>query len=326
MIDPDVLEKLTIYSRMEQKKAQEKGLHRAPIIGEQDIFGDDDSIFINLHLYNGAAKDAEPDHFHGHDFFELVYVVRGQCTQFVNNNSVKTVLDEGTLSLLNPNAKHCLMTELDNSIIVNILLKKGLFNATFWPLISEQQSISNFFMSYFFAPENTNDFSLIRADHKESLDGIVGYICREYIQRKLYYKNTLSCLLSIFFAEVIRNKRRDPYPDNADRKESAKVSGIVNYLCVNYATATLSSAANYFNYTPSYFSAYIKRHTGRTFRSLINEIRMSYTNYYLSSTSLALKDVSEILGFTQICNFYEFVRKNYESTPGELRMRLSGRR
>lgn len=92
-------------------------------------------------------------------------------------------------------------------------------------------------------------------------------------------------------------------------KVAVQITALFNYLSVNYATATLVSTAEYFHYHPNYLSAFVKKHTGKTFRSILNDIKLSQANYYLTNTNLSISEIAERLGFQQFCNFYDFIKK-----------------
>ena len=144
-------------------------------------------------------------------------------------------------------------------------------------------------------------------------------LCLEYLDRKSYYAINLRCMLVLLFSEIVRsstetlNKR--PFTD----KVSVQITALFNYLSVHYATATLASTAEYFHYHPHYLSAFVKKNTGRTFSSILNEIKLFQASYYLLNTNMPIKTISEKLGFTQLCNFYDFIKKNYHTTPVKFR-------
>lgn len=102
-------------------------------------------------------------------------------------------------------------------------------------------------------------------------------------------------------------------------KISVQITALFNYLSINYATATLASTAAYFHYHPNYLSAFIKKNTGKTFRSILNDIKLSQANYFLCNTSMSMNEIAEQLGFLQLCNFYDFIKKNYGMTPVQYR-------
>lgn len=125
----------------------------------------------------------------------------------------------------------------------------------------------------------------------------------------------------LFFTEAVRSASDEITHQPVLDKAAAQISELFQYLSVHSADATLASTAEYFHYHPNYLSAFIKKHTGKTFRSILNEIKLAQANYPLTSTTLTIGEISERLGYQQLCNFYDFIRKNYHMTPAEYRRR-----
>lgn len=284
-------------------------------LSEFAVFEDGSEIFINLHL---PEANTESDQLHGHDFFELNYVIKGSCRQNIDNGH-PLILQEGTLCILNPNARHSLYVENEDSIVLNILMKTTLFNTTFWPLLQQTEHIGQFFLSYFLSQDTSANFLIYHTQNPPAILAMLNHICIEYLERDLYYKVSMRCILLLFFTQVVRSSATEISRQQFPNKVAVQVTALLNYLSVNYATATLASTAEYFHYHPNYLSAFVKKHTGKTFRSILNGIKLSQANYYLINTNLSISEIAERLGFQQLCNFYDFIKKNYGMTPMEYR-------
>lgn len=281
----------------------------------KDVFEENSDIFINLHTTKVNSRTAM---LHGHDFFELNYVIKGSCQQIIDNASL-IELPQGSLCIMNPNARHNLSVKSDSDMVLNISLKKSLFNATFWSLIEQQEYIGQFFLSYFLSQDASSNFLVFDTKPNAELDYLADHICREYLERKSYYQITLRCMLVLFFTEIIRSNTIQINNHKFTSKVSVQITALFNYLSTNFATATLASTAAYFHYHPNYLSGFVKKHTGKTFRSILNDIKLSQAAYYLTNTNMPVKDISERLGFMQLCNFYEFIKKNFHTTPVKYR-------
>lgn len=279
------------------------------------VFEAGNDIFINLHT---IEENSSKSLLHGHDFFELNYVIRGSCVQQLHNNS-PVVLQDDAVCIMSPNARHNLKVNTEKDLVLNISLKRSIFTTTFFSLIEQHEYIGQFFLSYFLSLDKTADYLLFHINSKEKISDMMETICLEYLDRKSYYAINLRCMLVLLFSEIVRssteslNKR--PFTD----KVSVQVTALFNYLSIHYATATLVSTAEYFHYHPNYLSAFIKKNTGRTFSSILNEIKLFQASYYLLNTNMPIKTISEKLGFSQLCNFYDFIKKNYQTTPVKFR-------
>ena len=89
-------------------------------------------IFINCHtpFMNHVI--------HSHDFFEMIYVCKGEVLDWVDGTEIW--LGEGELCIHNPNAMHKIekMTEEDD-VILNILLPPDMFQRSFYSMLIENK-------------------------------------------------------------------------------------------------------------------------------------------------------------------------------------------
>lgn len=284
-------------------------------LSELAVFEEDNDMFINLHL---PEANTDPVRLHGHDFFEINYVLKGSCRQNIGSEEA-VVLKEGSLCIMNPRARHNLYVENEDNVVINILMKTKLFNITFWPLLQQTEHIGQFFLSYFLCQNTTSDFIIYHTKNTPAVKAILDHICIEYLERKLYYKTSMRCILMLFFTQIVRDASAEISQQQFSDKVSVQITALFQYLSVHYTNATLASTAEYFHYHPNYLSAFIKKHTGRTFRSILNDIKVSQANYFLANTTYTIKEIAELLGFSQLCNFYDFCKKNYGMTPAEYR-------
>lgn len=307
-----MLKEYTIKFLTEEKRMQ---YLQAQDLSELAVFEDGNDIFINLHL---PEANTDFNRLHGHDFFELNYVIKGSCQQNIDS-AEPIILPEGSLCIMNPKARHNLYVENEDNIVINILMKTTLFNTTFWPLIQQTEHIGQFFLSYFLCQDISSNFLIYHTQNTPAIKAMLNHICLEYLERKLYYKVSLRCILILFFTQVIRSASTEISQQQFPNKVAVQITALFQYLSIHYADATLASTAEYFHYHPNYLSAFIKKHTGRSFRTILNDIKLSQANYFLTSTNLSISEISERLGYHQLCNFYDFIRKNYNMTPVEYR-------
>ncbi|MGN1141727.1 MAG: AraC family transcriptional regulator [Oliverpabstia sp.] len=288
------------------------------MILSSQIFESGSDIYMNLHT---QENNSSYHLLHGHDFFEMNYVISGTARQSINQNQ-SIELKQGMLCIMNPNARHNLYVEHPEDMVLNIDLKTSLFNSTFWTLIEEQGPLGEFFLNYFLSRDVSENFVLLHFCPSENIDHMVEDILTEYLQKQDYSQVALRCLLILFFTEVMRQNARLLNQKTFENKTAVQITALFNYLSRNYATATLKSTAAFFHYHPNYLSRFVKQHTGHTFRNILNDIKVSQCTYYLINTNLPISEISERLGFKQMCNFYDFTKKNFHMTP--IKYRQSG--
>ncbi|WP_295251748.1 AraC family ligand binding domain-containing protein [uncultured Catenibacterium sp.] len=83
-----------------------------------------------------------PFYLHDHAYFEMIYVVKGECIHRLENN--KSTLKAGDICILAPNVKHGIKV-FDDSIIINILIRQSTFLDIFMNYLRDKSQIGSFF-------------------------------------------------------------------------------------------------------------------------------------------------------------------------------------
>ena len=107
-----------------------------------------------------------------------------------------------------------------------------------------------------------------------------------------------------------------------DHASVDQIYTILRYIETNFADCTLSSTAEFFNMHPNYLSAYIRQHTGITYKELVQTQRLSQAAKLLRSTALSTNDISLAVGYQNTSFFFQLFRKKYGCTPMEYRNML----
>ncbi|MGI6223161.1 MAG: helix-turn-helix domain-containing protein [Prevotella sp.] len=74
-----------------------------------------------------------------------------------------------------------------------------------------------------------------------------------------------------------------------------------------------------------YLTAICKKHSGKTATQWIQEYIISDATYYLSSTSLSIKEISNLMGFPNCSYFCKYIKEYLHYSPKEYRKRIKGR-
>ncbi len=283
----------------------------------ENIFDKGSNIFVNRHVYSANTAITR---LHRHNFFEINYVMKGKCTQNINNLHT-VVLNEGDMCIMNPMVKHSLTIENDDNYIVNILIKNNLFYSTFLTLLSSEQNMTGFFMNYMLSQDLESNYQIFPVGPHSAIKDTVYRIINEYMGKENYHETVIVSLLIILFSLTNRENEKIRSTDIFKNKVDAKLIAFYQYMSIHYATATLESTADYLHFTPNYLSAYIKKHTGKSFRYVLEQIKLSHATNYLLNSSMSVSEISEVLGFKQPCNFYSLIKKYYGMTPSEFRQK-----
>ena len=129
----------------------------------------------------------------------------------------------------------------------------------------------------------------------------------------------LDSLFTLITCEMINLFQHGMVLDHASVDQ---IYTILRYIETNFADCTLSSTAEFFNMHPNYLSAYIRQHTGITYKELVQTQRLSQAAKLLRSTALSTNDISLAVGYQNTSFFFQLFRKKYGCTPMEYRNML----
>ncbi len=293
-------------------KEFEKSLFETPLSMPATLFfptGAHSSLFMSFH-----NEDANYNK-HYHDFFELLYVCKGNPIGVINDQELH--LEEGQLCIMNPNAVHYFKKYTqENDLILNIVLPKELFQKSIFRTLFHDPVLNVFFIRYQMEHEKHPSFLYLQQLDK-NIDYLVEILVTEYLEKKQYSQVNIEALLTLIFSFLLRNyKQTSP-------KGNSVLSDIMDYIYLNYQTVTMNYVANQFNYHPKYLSTLIHKHTGQTFRELMVNIKLQNAVNYLIYTDYTIEQIVDLIGYKDKSSFYNQFKKIYGMSPAQYRTQYS---
>ena len=254
---------------------------------------------------------------HHHNFFEMFYVLEGRCSHRVGENSA--VLREGDLCLIQPKVTH-LLDVSDESVIIDVLIRRSTFRHYFYSILQGDNLLSNFFMSTLYS-KSAIDYLLFHTHGDPDLRHAFIDLCMESVEQEAYYPMLVNAIVTRVFVLLLRRYMAScELPANMPGDTTLAMT-IARYLQDNAAHATLEQMARYFHYTPEYTSRLIKRVTGQNFTQLLTSLRIENAKQLLRDTTIAVSEVGASVGYESTEHFMRTFRKATGSTPSEYRRR-----
>ncbi len=248
---------------------------------------------------------------HHHDFFELFYVLEGKCSHRVRDHS--SAMHTGDLCFIQPRVIHALDVS-DNSIIIDVLIRKSTFRHYFYSILQGDNLLANFFMSTLYIDRGI-DFLIFHTGEDPELHRAFIELCGEFMERKDYYSVLVNAIVTKIFVVLLRKYMNAcEVPESLGQASQTSMS-IARYLQTNAATATLNGLAAEFHYSPEYVSRLIKQMTGQTFIQLLTAIRLENAEKLLRDTALPVSDVAAAVGYESSEHFIRTFRKHVGLTP-----------
>ncbi len=241
-------------------------------------------------LYIKKHTSSQRPYFHTHSFYELIYVVKGKCVQFVYPCGKKTVLKEKGVCLLSPGAAHAIAKCGEKDIILKLVIPCELFPKT---LKIADVEILTF------------------KDDSEKAGFYLRNLIQETTLKRDYDNLAVENWLCLLLIELLRESKR----------ENTVSEKLFNYVADNNQIS-LKGFASFVGYSQGYAARLLKRETGKNFTENVISLRLKKAENLLKNTDLSVENVSLAVGFANSSGLYKTFYQNYGMTPSEFRKSL----
>lgn len=287
-----------------------------PVDMSDDIYfdsNDKNSIVMSKH------NRYTPMFRHKHIFFEMVYVMWGSCRQRINQEEIE--LKEGQFLLIAPEIMHSVGV-FDSSVIINILIRRSTFEDIFYDMLRDTNKISIFFNSSLFENEQ-NAYLIFDTDHDALFREFVLDMFLEFLNKKKYYEKILNGQLMILFTKLLQlYEDKIQYPPRVGKSTQLSMQ-ILGYIEKYYQTVSLSEVAGCFHLSEAYCSRLIKKHTGKSFTMIVQNIKFRRACSLLETSHISIAEISRLSGFEYVEHFNRLFKRRYQMTPGQYRKRAN---
>lgn len=255
-----------------------------------------------------------PLHFHPE--YELNFIHKGNGVRRVIGDHIEEINDY-ELVLVGPNLPHC--WEIHNCINKEIheitihihkdLLDERLLSRRVFKSIRDMLNRSLHGISF---SEKTIKEVMPRLFELPKTSGID------------YFLEFISILHDL---SISRNQKllSTSFSNYNDYENSDKIKKVHEFVQNNFQRKiSLDEISELINMTPVSFNRFIKKRTGRTFVSYVNNIRISYASRLLLETDLSVGEIAYKCGFNNLANFNRMFKKTKNNTPSEFRTEFNG--
>jgi AraC-like DNA-binding protein len=253
---------------------------------------------------------------HRHNFFELVFVEKGKGEQCINK--FKYPYGEESLFLLPPLNCHSFeIYEPSKFIFIR-------FTGSFF-VKSKTTNIdySDWFrqLNYILTSYNRLPGEIVRSESdRRHLIAMVNGVVKEYFHNDKYsdciIRSSLMSILNILTRNI------ESIFLNSSQKNTKGFSNILNYIhhhLYDKEKLKLSSLADHFNLSPTYFGEYFKKHSGESLQDYILKTKLKIAEAKILNTDQSLKETAFELGFTDSSHLSKMFKKFYHKSISDLR-------
>ncbi|NLR63366.1 AraC family transcriptional regulator [Chitinophaga varians] len=254
---------------------------------------------------------------HGHNFFELIYIVEGSGQQFINNNQFP--YRKGYLFLVTPEDKH----------LLEVAERTHFFFLRFNKIYLQNQDTALLYTQEW---THRMEFILEHASHrpgcivyhepdKQLLPALVAGLMQEQAGKPLYHSEVVRQLVNTIITLVARNIAMK-LPAQIGDHTATPVLDIIDYIQEHiYSPQALRAAviAKHFHISLSYLGRYFKKHTGENLQDYIMRYKLKLVETRLKHSDRRINEIAAELSFTDESHLTRLFRKHRGINPSAFR-------
>ena len=275
-----------------------------------------DDFFAGRHgnLYASPIPKGAITPYHNHDFYEINYVIEGECVQYIEGRDL--IMKKGDMLLMPPEAFHA-SCPVGDSRCMNILIRTDF-------LKSEEEKFrkynKNNFLSFLMKGRVYMLFrDIAEKSASESALALINEL-KSGVHYAPFSEIYTESLASKLFVELTECTRFDTmFSVNSHNAGIDSPEMLLQYIRDNISGVTLESASAHFGYTGAHLSRLVKKYTGNSFAVFVNTQRILKAEYLLARTGVPISGIPVLIGLDSKEYFCRMFKKVNGMTPSEYR-------
>lgn len=297
------------------------------LVSQDYVFAETDDIIIFTDCWesfsiqpdiNKLRSRAMNGYCHYHDFFEIFYVLRGHCLNYINNQEHR--LEQGSVCIMNFYAAHERIIPDSNSVILTLCIRKRAFDEHLLNSLYNIPLFRNFFDVNSKFP---NSCIYLHDTPNHHLESIFYQLLRAYLFNEETTQSIMKCHILPLFAECARlHFLQGFFSESVFLPENALLDSILKNIETNCGIITLQELAEQYHFSENYLSRFIRKNTGKNFKDLSSLYWKEKAKTLLLCTTLGIDEISELMGTASRSNFERKFKNLVSVSPAQYRQQL----
>lgn len=249
---------------------------------------------------------------HSHNYVEIIYMCSGSQRHIINRTA-EINLKSGELLLLNRHASHGTDITGKNDIAINFIVLPQFFN-TALEMIGSDNIISRFLFSQLNGREGKLDYLLFNVADILPVQNLIENLIWSAVYSQPNRRNINQITMGLLFLQLLGLTDRLITSRSEDCTENMVMQALAE-IEQNFQTARLDRVAERYSVSSAYVSNSVKAFTGKTFKELLTEKRLSKAAAMLKGTGLSVDSIIFSVGYENTSYFYRIFKEKYGVTP-----------
>lgn len=254
---------------------------------------------------------------HRHNYVEIMYMCSGKTVHRMEGRPPLT-LQAGELLFLNQNAAHGVDRAGEEDVGVNFIVLPQFFDYAL-ALIGMDNVLGKFLLSGLRQSGGELSCLHFRVSHVPTVQNLVENLVWSLVHPQPNARRINQATMGVLLLQLLNYTE-----DLEEASGNGAVLSALREIEENYRTADLTRLAGELHVSLPYLSAAVHRATGRTFKELLLEKRLSKAAQLLRETRLTTQDIILAVGYENTSYFYRVFRARFGVTPKEYRRQQGG--
>lgn len=254
---------------------------------------------------------------HRHNYVEIIYMCSGSTTHIINGHTT-VHLETGELLFMNQNATQEILPAGIDDVAVNFMVLPEFFDRAF-VMLEDESILHDFLVASLRQESGLVDFLHFQVSDILPIQNLVENMIYSLVNRLPNSRNINQTTMGLLFL-LLQN-----YSDRINRDDPGQVTQnliftALQYIEENYKTGSLEELSRLTGQPVYALSKLIKKHSGSTFKQLLQNKRLGQAAFLLTTTMLPVEDIIALTGYDNTSYFHRIFRAQYHMTPKMYRM------
>lgn len=291
---------------------------------QKDLYTDQRSFVVDSHkmLEQGQLMDVRPHtrfiHFpkHRHNYVEIIYMCQGTTTHIINDKDTIT-LKKGELLFLNQNVTQEILPAGKEDIAVNFIVLPEFFNRAF-TMLDDENVLREFLVTTLQQKKSPVSYLHFQVKDVLPVQNLMENLIWSVVTKESNARSTRQITMGLLFLNLLNYTDR-MNQNNPDLYHQNIAVAAMRYIEDHYQTASLEEFSSTVNLPAYQVSRLVSRHTGHSFKDLLQKQRLNQAAYLLIHTKMPMETIIASIGYNNSSYFYNLFKKEYGMTPKEYR-------
>jgi AraC-like DNA-binding protein len=321
---------LKLLEKLMEISDEERDILGGNVTVSRDIYSNEAGFVVNSHklVPPGSLIIVRTHtrfiHFpeHTHNYVEIVYMYSGSTTHIINGDH-RVTMQPGEFLFISRRASHEILPADEGDIAVNFIILPRFFDKAL-SMMESKNLLGDFIADSLMDHDPSVSYLHFQTGDVLTVKNLAENLIWSLANKENYQYSINQNTMGLLFQHLLNNTDKlSQAPDDSASYEHTVVMDVLRYVEDNYTDASLSEYAKRSRLPLYQLSRMINRQTGKSFKEILMNRRMSQAEFLLRATKTPVEEVIPSIGYENTSYFYRVFKRRHGMTPREYRIKNS---